>query len=76
MASAKWNSLPKPVQEDWIRKAITIKKDPGNIDAATKAKLIDQHIKLVAKEVSMIITLKEQCANFTLQTKRITNCTV
>ena len=57
MASARWNSLPKPVQEDWIRKAFAIKKDPGSIDTETKTKLIDQHIKLVAKEVSIIILL-------------------
>ena len=55
MASARWNSLPKPVQEGWLRKANTIKKDPVNIKAETKAKLIDQHIKLVAKEVSICI---------------------
>ena len=54
MASARWNSLPKPVQEEWLRKANTIKKDPVNMEAETKAKLIDQHIKLVAKEVQCI----------------------
>ena len=54
MASARWNSLPKPVQEEWLRKANTIKKDPVNMEAETKTKLIDQHIKLVAKEVQCI----------------------
>ena len=54
MASARLNSLPKPVQEEWLRKADTVKKDPVNMEAETKAKLIDQHIKLVAKEVQCI----------------------
>ena len=51
MASTKWNSLPKSKQEEWMRKASTIKKDSSNLDAETKAKLVNQHIKLVAKEV-------------------------
>ena len=43
MAAARWNSLLKPVLEDWMTKAFIIKKEPGNIDTETKIKLIDQH---------------------------------
>ena len=33
MPSARWNNLLKPVQEEWLRKANTIKKDPVNMEA-------------------------------------------
>lgn len=50
-ASAKWNSLPKAEQQEWMQKATVKKSVSYQLDAATKEKLIDQHIKLIAKEV-------------------------
>ena len=55
MISVNWKNLPKPTQDEWVRKASTIKENPHNLDDDTKQKLIDQHIKFVAKEVCVIV---------------------
>jgi hypothetical protein len=55
MASINWNNLPKPTQDEWVKKASTIKENPHILDDGTKQKLIDQHIKFVAKEVRVIV---------------------
>ena len=50
-ASEKWKDLAESTKNKWVEEAAGRKKLPSNLDMETKQKLVDQHIKLVAKEV-------------------------
>ena len=67
LASVKWNGLSPQEQKLWINKATEQKYVlPSHLDPATKQKLIDNHINLIAKEVQHTIKLHNTVHTYTV----------
>lgn len=55
LASVKWIGLGESEQNKYIQKANDMKNNPVTLDDAQRTKLVDQHMKLLAEEVTVVL---------------------